>query len=69
MASLCKIAHICFNFPQDGVTPLYVAAQNNYTKVAELLLAAGANVDQAMNVRRKSLCLCEWLQQALQLTN
>ena len=44
---------ICSIFPQTGSTPLYVAAQNNHKKIAELLLAAGANVDLARKVRKR----------------
>ena len=36
---------------QDGASALYVAAQNNCVKVAELLLERGANVDAPRDVR------------------
>ena len=38
-------------YPQNGSTPLNVAAQKNHVKVVEVLLAAGANVDLAREVR------------------
>ena len=43
--------YICLLFPQNGSTPLYVAAEYNHKKVAETLLAAGANIDLAREVR------------------
>jgi hypothetical protein len=35
---------------QNGFTPLYIAAQNGHKDVAEMLLAHGAQVDQANEV-------------------
>lgn len=34
---------------KSGWTPLYTAAENGYEKIAELLIKAGANVNQPMN--------------------
>ena len=39
-----------FTFPQTGATPLYIAAQNNCVKTAEVLLSAGANPNLALKV-------------------
>ena len=36
---------------QDGSTPLYVAAQNGHTEVVAALVAAGASIDLANEVR------------------
>ena len=36
---------------QDGATPLYIASQNGHHRTAELLLAKGADVNQASQVR------------------
>jgi len=47
------LAKILFISTQDKVTPLYVASQNNHTGVVQLLLAAGAHVDLAMEVSTK----------------
>ena len=47
-----------YSFPQDGCTPLYIAAQKNNVKVVEILLSAGANVNLAQNVRLFS-CLSD----------
>jgi hypothetical protein len=37
--------------PQEGRTPLYIAAQNEHKEVVEILLEAGATVDVADKVR------------------
>ena len=37
--------------PQNGATPLNVAAERNHKNVVEILLAAGANIDLARKVR------------------
>ena len=44
------------SFPQDGTTPLYMAAQNNNVQVVEVLLSAGANANLADEVRFVSCC-------------
>ena len=41
----------------DGATPLYVAAQNGHTEIAQLLIDKGANVNQADNDGATPLCL------------
>jgi len=35
---------------QDGVSPLYVAAQNGHSEVVRALLEGGADVNQAIQV-------------------
>ena len=35
---------------QDGVSPLYVASRNGYTEIVDLLVRAGADVNQADKV-------------------
>ena len=48
----CTSRVFIYNYcPQTGSTPLNVAAQKNHVKVVEILLAAGANVDLAREVR------------------
>ena len=37
--------------PQDGCTPLMYAASEGHAEVAQMLLKAGAKVDQALPVR------------------
>jgi len=37
--------------PQDGGTPLYLAAQNGHVAVVELLVAKGADKDAPATVR------------------
>lgn len=37
----------CSYLLQDGVSPLFIASQNNHKEVVQLLLAAGANPDLA----------------------
>ena len=36
---------------QDGLTPLYVASHENHKDVVQLLVASGANLNLARNVR------------------
>ena len=38
-------------FLQTGATPLYVASQNNNKEVVQLLVASGANLNLATQVR------------------
>ena len=56
----CKVS----SEDNDGMTPLHIACQNGHTKIAELLLDRGAEVDHknaegstplnlAVNARRK----------------
>ena len=40
-------------FSQDGVTPLFIAAQKKLDEVVKLLLRAGANPDLARHEVRK----------------
>ena len=40
--------------PQEGATPLYVAAQNNHVPALEVLIKHGAKVDLAMDVSQCS---------------
>ena len=35
---------------KDGTTPLYIAAQNGYEQIVQILLEKGANVDLADKV-------------------
>ena len=50
---MCYLAKVLFTSTQDKTTPLYVASQNNHTGVVQLLLAAGAHVDLAVEVSTK----------------
>ena len=47
--------------PQDGATALHAACQEGHYQVAELLLQAGASVDQETEVRWSGDqdCICE----------
>ena len=42
--------------PQDGVTPLFAASQNNHGGIVTLLLNASALVDLARNVSSFRFC-------------
>ena len=56
---MCSLVHIDFHCcSQLGSTPLYLASQEGHIQVTELLLQAGASVDQENEVRCCSR-LCE----------
>ena len=42
---------MCLSLPKDGWTPLHAACHEGHAQVAELLLQAGANVEEEMKVR------------------
>ena len=42
----------CLYILQDGMSPLFVAAQENHEEVVKVLLIAGANLDLARQVRK-----------------
>ena len=54
---LCVNKHVdykgtlLFTVPQSGATALHVACQEGHVQVAELLLQAGASVEQETKVR------------------
>jgi len=46
---------------QDGWTPLHVACQEGHAQVAELLLQAGASVEQETEVRWGTCVGQDWV--------
>ena len=43
---------------QDGATPLWLAAQNGHTETAQLLISAGADVNQAVDKGSNAFIYC-----------
>ena len=50
MFLLSTVIHMHPFSPQDGVTPLFAASQNNHSEIVTLLLNASALVDLARSV-------------------
>ena len=46
-------AHTCS--PQDGATPVFIAAHNNHVAALELLIKANADVNKATQVRESAM--------------
>ena len=55
LASHPTYTYLCFVSTQNGVTPLFKAAQNGHPRVVEILIAAGAKVDLAKDVSSDSI--------------
>ena len=51
--------------PQDGHTPLILAAENGHTEIAALLLEKGADKDAKNEVGHRRRCPCERMWMAL----